>query len=197
MPRDARVGAMMQNFMVQPDGDGKRSNAKAAVPGMLVSQFSASKGISAALLRYLQGNAKIEHVDVVVPAAIAKAYGHPILSRYGLLGARMDGGVQLRPPNYAQFLRKSFLGCVVPDIDGAYEFLFAQVGKPYNKGAILDFFLCRERKFSWDQSSWFCDELDFCAYWRGGKVVLNTTNPLNLTPQELFLSDDLTTQYGE
>lgn len=162
--------------------------------GMLICQFSASKGFSAALLRYLQGNADIEHVDMVIPAAVAKAHGHPILSRYGLLGARLDGGVQMRSPNYAKFTRTIVKGCVVPDIDAAYEFLFAQIGKPYNKGAILDFIFGRERKFTWYQKSWFCDEYAYCAYWKGKKALLETENPLNLTPQEMLLSDDLTTQ---
>ena len=65
------------------------------------------------------------------------------------LGARLDGGVQTRPPNYEKWSR------VVPYYkERAYwDFLKAQIGKPYDKLAIFAFAVDR------DWRSWFCDEL--------------------------------------
>jgi hypothetical protein len=55
-----------------------------------------------------------------------------------LLGARLDGGVQIRPPNYEKFSRVERVVISVPYYkERAYwDFLKAQVGKPYDKLAI-------------------------------------------------------------
>jgi hypothetical protein len=168
--------------------------------GLLVCQFSATAGVSAALLRYMQGKARIEHVDLVIPRAVALRYCNALqpvpLTGYGLLGARFSGGVQLRPANYDKFTRIVRKGCIVPDIDAAYRFAFAQIGKPYDKGAILDFILDRRRPFTPERPEWFCDEFAYTAFWQGGKLLLDCENPLNLTPEEMMLSPDLKIQQG-
>ena len=54
----------------------------------------------------------------------------------GLLGG--DGGVQIRPPNYEKFSRVERVIAVPYYKEHAYwDFLKAQVGKPYNKLAIV------------------------------------------------------------
>lgn len=163
--------------------------------GMLVAQFSTEDGIGAAAIRYFSDSA-ISHVDLVIPRGIALQFGHPIQTATGLLGARMGGGVRLRAPNYAKFTRTIVKGCVVPDLHAAYVFAFGQIGKPYDKRAILDFFLHRHRNFTPMERSWFCDEFAYTAYWQGGKLLLGSGNPLRLTPQEMLLSPDLLTQQG-
>jgi hypothetical protein len=163
--------------------------------GLLCCQFSTEDGLGSGLIRYLS-DSDFSHVDLMIPQGIALQHGRPIPTRYGLLGARFNGGVQLRAPNYATFTRIALKGCIVPDIHAAYSFAFAQLGKPYDKGAILDFFLHRTRQFTPDEPSWFCDELAYTAYAQGGKLLLSTNNPLDLTPQEMYLSDDLLTQQG-
>ena len=163
--------------------------------GLLICQFSTESGFGAAAIRYLSVS-DYSHVDLVIPQGIALQHGKPIPTKYGLLGARLNGGVQLRSPNYAEFTRKELRGCVVPDVHAAYTFAFAQVGKPYDKGAIVDFFLRRQRRFTPLEKSWFCDEFAYTAFWQGGKLLLGTGNPLKLTPEEMRLSPDLQLQQG-
>ena len=52
-----------------------------------------------------------------------------------LLGARSDGGVLIRPPNYEKFARVERVVISVPYYrERAYwDFLKAQIGKPYDK----------------------------------------------------------------
>lgn len=149
--------------------------------GILTSQFSTEPGPSAAVLRYLTAG-EVSHVDLVLPSGY-------------LLGARLRGGVVARPPDYHKFSKIVRVSCMVPDVDAAYRFAYAQLGKPYNKQAIVDFFLHRERAFTLSQPRWFCDEMNYCIYLVGGVQLLNTTNPLMLTPQEELLSNCWTTRH--
>ena len=153
--------------------------------GMLVSQFSTEAGLGSAAIRYLSGSS-VSHVDLVVPEDMR--VGMVWLKKGWLLGARLQGGVQQRPPNYAKFTCTVRVGVQVPDVKAAYAFAVRQLGKPYNKRAIVDFFLHRDRKFTPDQPAWFCDELNYQIVAAGGLQLLDTENPLNLTPQEELLS---------
>lgn len=156
-----------------------------ANPGTLISQFSTEAGLGSAAIRYLSAGC-VSHVDLVVPEDIKVAGVQ--LKKGWLLGARLHGGVQQRPPGYARFTRTLRMAVEVPDVDAAYAFAVQQIGKPYNKGAILDFFLHRQRKFTPEQSAWFCDELNYQIVAAGGRLLLGTKNPLNLTPEEEMLS---------
>ncbi len=166
--------------------------------GLLLAQFSTENGFASAAIRYLTAS-DVSHVDLVVPRRIGleyyDAFHAPPTTPEGLLGARLNGGVQLRPSNYAKFTRTARLGCIVPDIGAAYKFAFDQIGKPYDKGAILDFFLHRKRKFTFDAPDWFCDCLNYAIFWKGGKKLLNCDNPEGLTPAEEMLSPDLQAQF--
>ena len=75
-----------------------------------------------------------------------------------LLGARSDGGVQIRPPNYEKFSRVERVVISVPYYkERAYwDFLKAQIGKPYDKLAIAAFAFNRDWR---SPDAWFCDEL--------------------------------------
>lgn len=119
-------------------------------------------------------NGEYSHVDVVVPL--------------GLLGARMSGGVMVRPTNYKTFTKKALVEVDVPNEAAALAFLYAQIGKPYNTEAIIDMMFHRQRNFYLEQPKWFCDELLYASVEEGGVLLLNTANPLTLTPQEVFLS---------
>lgn len=153
--------------------------------GLIVSQFSTEAGIGSAAIRYLS-DSSVSHVDLVIPEDMR--VGMVRLKKGWLLGARVNGGVQQRPPNYAKFTRKVQVGVQVPDVKAAYAFAAKQLGKPYNKRAIFDFFLHRDRKFTPNQPAWFCDELNYQIVAAGGVLLLDTNNPLNLTPQEELLS---------
>lgn len=158
-------------------------------PGVLTAQFSTERGVEAALIRYLSAG-WCSHVDVVAPRAVCMEHGFaPFGNGPMLLGAKQNGGVQLRPNDYAKFTRTARVHVELPDIDAAYRFLFAQLHKPYATQRILDFFLHKfgaERPFNPDRKSWFCDELLYETCAAGGVQLLNTENPLNLTPQTVL-----------
>jgi hypothetical protein len=75
-----------------------------------------------------------------------------------LLGARLDGGVAIRPPNYEKFSRVERVVIAVPYYkERAYwDFLKAQLGKPYDMKAIVAFAVNRDWR---SKDAWFCDEL--------------------------------------
>jgi hypothetical protein len=75
-----------------------------------------------------------------------------------LLGARSDGGAQIRPPNYEKFSRVERVVISVPYYkERAYwDFLKAQLGKPYDKLAIAAFAFNRNWR---SPDAWFCGEL--------------------------------------
>lgn len=81
------------------------------------------------------------------------------------LGARNDRvggkppGVQIRPGDYAKFAySETFIVPATAEQEKAFwGFLFAQVGKPYDRLAILGFVSGR----NWRQDdAWFCAEID-------------------------------------
>jgi hypothetical protein len=76
----------------------------------------------------------------------------------GLLGARLDGGVQIRPPNYEKSSCVERVVISVPYCkERAYwDFLKAQIGKPYDKLAIVSFAVNRNWR---ETDAWFCNEL--------------------------------------
>ena len=148
--------------------------------------------MGASLIRWLT-NSEVSHVDLVVPRAIALRYTkQPLQSREGLLGSRLDGGVQLRPSDYARFTKVVRVGALVPDMDAAYAYAFSQIGKPYSKQAIVDMFLHRHRPVPMNPSRWFCSELNYMIYKTGGTELLRTDFPDIVTPEEEMLSPDWT-----
>src|ERR1700751_4974409 len=95
------------------------------------------------------------HPHISARLVLARRLGHG----WGrLLGARLDGGVAIRPPNYEKFTRVERVVISVPYYkERAYwDFLKAQVGKPYDKLAIVAFAVNRNWR---SPDAWFCDEL--------------------------------------
>ena len=75
-----------------------------------------------------------------------------------LLGARLDGGVAIRPPNYEKFSRVERVVIAMPYYKERpyWDFLKALLGKPYDKLAIVAFAVNRDWR---SPDAWFCDEL--------------------------------------
>lgn len=171
--------------------------------GILSSQFSTESDPVSAAIRYLT-DGDYSHVDLIVTKANIVAFSAFVPNpktrtlletwepEYGLLGARLNGGVAIRKPGYANFTKIAHCTCEVPDVNAGYVFAFSQIGKPYDKTAILNMFLHRARPFSMQMPQWFCDCLNYTIYWAAGKLLLNTTNPERLSPQEEYLSNDWT-----
>lgn len=136
----------------------------------VVLQFSTSPGIVSAVIRWATWST-ISHVDFVIEGGY-------------LLGARTDGGVQIRPPNYTKFSR--LVRYEVEDApDSIIHTAKTQTGKPYDYGAISDFLFHRD----WEKKTrWFCSELVAWAFEENGYPLLNTNRLDRITPRDLTLS---------
>lgn len=105
------------------------------------------------------------------------------------LGAHFDGGVMARPSTYdaGKYGQQMFvqIPCLQVQADMFHAFLRAQVGKPYDLGAIGALVFERE----WRQTDkWFCSELQAAALEHCGffSSPLCTDN-WKITPRDLLL----------
>lgn len=140
---------------------------------MIVVQFVSTADISSELIEWY-GHGLFSHVDCVLPDG-------------SLLGARQDEGVQIRPPDYEKFDRKLAvqLPCPMAVSDKFYEFIKAQVGKPYDMTAIAGFASGRDWR---TPDSWFCSELAAAALEQSGYFAGKLSTPANkVTPDDLLL----------
>jgi hypothetical protein len=136
----------------------------------VVLSFDQGSGFSSGAIEYYSG--PWSHVDNVTPK--------------GLLGARSDrvggqpAGVWPRPPGYQKSLRgqaRVSLPCSAGQYQRWLDFLYAQVGKRYDKLAIFAFIIERDWR---DESAWFCSELAARAL-----EVAGILPPLSLTPNKI------------
>lgn len=117
-------------------------------------QFSRQADLASdAIAWFTQGT--FSHVDAVLPSG-------------ELLGARSDhiggkpSGVQIRPHDYAKWAQKVTFEVPVSEqqkID-FWNFLYHQIGKPYDTKAIWGFVLGRYWR---EDDSWICSELQASA----------------------------------
>ena len=118
---------------------------------MISLQFSATDTFKSKLIRLFSHGAGYSHVDA-------------ILADGTLLGSRADtlcgipAGVQIRPKDYIPFSKVLRIDLTASDIQTTafYDFLQTQIGKPYDKRAIIGFLFGRDWRGT---SSWFCSEL--------------------------------------
>jgi len=103
------------------------------------------------------------------------------------LGARSDGGVQLRPCARDRYSRiEQFVTSV--GMDAAYKWALTQVGKPYDYSAIIGMAIDRDWR---DESKYFCSELIALAFEKVGYPLLSTrpsVGAYRITPRDLLLS---------
>lgn len=109
------------------------------------------------------------------------------------LGARSDSvggklaGVQIRPGNYETFSRvlELALPCTADQETRFWNFLNAQIGKPYDKTAIVAFPFERDWR---EPDSWFCSELIAAALEDCGWLPKPLPNEVNeITPRDVLL----------
>jgi uncharacterized protein YycO len=121
--------------------------------GQIVMQFAGNDTSLGSKAIEWFSHSKWSHVDTVMPGG-------------SLLGARSDviqgipAGVQIRPANYVHKehdrLKRVHIPCADAVAKAYYDFVLAQVGKPYDKTAIFAFIVDR----NWEApDSWFCSEL--------------------------------------
>lgn len=146
---------------------------------MILLQFSTVPALSSSLIRLFE-HGWCSHVDVVLPEG-------------KLLGARSDviggapAGVQIRRPAYENWSRTELVQLLAtPKMEARfYGFLNAQIGKPYDKTAIVAFALNRNWR---EDDSWFCSELVAAALEACGWFPQPLANVVNkITPSDLLL----------
>lgn len=145
----------------------------------ILLQFSAQHDIGSDMIEWFsQGS--YSHVDVV-------------LHDGSLLGARSDvckgvpSGVQIRPVDYAPFVRKLIvpLPCDPKTAANFYTFVQSQIGKPYDSTAILAFAFGRNWQ---EEDSWFCSELVAAGLQKSNYFLYPLAVPSNkITPDALVL----------
>jgi uncharacterized protein YycO len=137
---------------------------------LITLQFVTESGWQSALIRWFTWS-DYSHVDF-------------LLADGSLLGARLDGGVKIRPSNYANFKAKGIYQIEAPGT--VLDYAKKQLGKPYDARGILNFGLHRR---NWrDESAWFCSELVAAAFEQGGLPIVNTPDAGRVTPRDLTLS---------
>ena len=151
---------------------------------MITLQFSTERDAVSGFIRWAT-RAPFSHCDCVLPNGC-------------LLGARFSGGVRVRKPFYANFSRIARYTCnsMNPKQEEVfYDFLYAQVWKPYDTAGIFNFLL--HRKHDWRAGkAWFCDALLDAASIQAQDAFL-MGDPCDFTPATLTYSPKLEMQFDE
>jgi hypothetical protein len=143
-------------------------------------QFCATDGIEGWVIRWFT-QAIVNHVDVVLPNGT-------------LLGAQLasglggqPSGVRIRPAGYVPMPRRYRATFTVDQgrYDAFMGFLSAQLGKPYDRAAIVAFAVGRDWR---DDRAWFCSELVVAALEQAGIIPELCVLPSCITPQDLMLA---------
>lgn len=107
-----------------------------------------------------------------------------------LLGARSNGGVQIRPPDYANFTAKMVIEfpCTYTNEMLFFDFLDRQIGKPYDHTALAGLVLNRDWR---NPDKWFCSEL-FQAAAEYAYIVKKLTTPVAfISPRDVMIEGEL------
>ena len=100
------------------------------------------------------------------------------------LGARLDGGVLIRPHDYIKPSKFRYAYVEVPDPRKVYGWATTQVGKPYDWTAIAGFL----PRINWhDPHRWFCSELVAAGFEQAGSPIVDRAS-FRVTPQTAYES---------
>lgn len=135
---------------------------------MIRYQLVTGYGPTSAAVAWFSGGT-FSHVDAVLPDG-------------RLLGARMSGGVQIRPPNYERWSKRVVFSLLKGNEAEWLSFLYGQVGKPYDHTAIWGFAAGRDWR---EPDSWFCSELAAAALEMAGGCPVLYTPTNKITPSGL------------
>jgi uncharacterized protein YycO len=111
----------------------------------------------------------------------------------GWLGARSNGGVQIRPWDYTKVDKEEIRAITLDDATetNIMNWFHAQIGKPY------DFLAIAGMPFRQDWRSdkrWFCSELVAAGFQQAGVELLDVDHLNRVTPRDLYLSPLLKAQ---
>lgn len=106
----------------------------------------------------------------------------------GYLGARFNGGVAVRAFDYIVPVKEEFryLELSEDNYNKAREFLYAQIGKPYDWRAIIGIGLRND--FYTNGKSWFCSEILMSGSQAASSPLLNIERVDRITPRDIGLS---------
>lgn len=128
------------------------------------------------LIKWKAGG-KVSHIEFIIPGTDGKIQ---------TIGARLEGGVAVRPINYSTFAIDLRFSSIVTDEQHSklMSFLLLQVGKPYGVTEIIDISRNDSDVYWKDFSSWICSKLWIVAMIEAGILpdisgVLG--NDINLT----------------
>ena len=108
-----------------------------------------------------------------------------VLSDGRFLGARLDGGVQIRPHDYLKPAAFRYAYVEVPDSRKVYGWAISQVGKKYDWLAIAAFI----PRTNWrDPSRWFCSEMTAFGFEQAHHPIIDTAAS-RVTPQMDYESE--------
>lgn len=142
--------------------------------------FSCGASLSSRLIAwYGNGYGGFSHVDAVLPSG-------------ALLGARDDrvggqpAGVHIRPDNYEKWIRRTIvtIPCTQAQATAWESWLRAQVGKPYDSGAIWGFILGVRGH---QNGHWICSACQTGALRHIGVLHPFSVPDAQVTPDSLFL----------
>lgn len=144
--------------------------------GELYIQFVGTPGIYSKAIRWFTAGT-VSHVDAVLPS------GRLLGSRADKVGGA-NRGVHIRAADYEPFNPRVLFRVETEQekVSSYWDFLFGQLGKPYDKPAILGFGFGRNWR---EDDSWFCSELIARAL-EVSHVLPELFAPANkITPQNL------------
>lgn len=148
---------------------------------VITLQFSATGGLESDAIK-LFSRGWPSHVDAMFPGAGGTLLG----ARSDVIGGQPPG-VRIRPLGYEtwQHTQVIQLNATPEQEDAFHRFLFAQVGKPYDKIAIAAFAVARDWR---EPDSWFCSELIAAALEACDWFPAPLANVVNeITPRDLLL----------
>lgn len=105
----------------------------------------------------------------------------------GWLGARSNGGVQIRPWNYCSYNNEEIRQITLPEEKELQimEWFRQQIGKPYDYLAVAGMPFRKDWR---DDTRWFCSELAIAGFEQAGINLLNIERLNRVTPRDLYLS---------
>lgn len=158
----------------------------------IVYQLATQKGIGSSVIRAFSWS-EFSHVDIVLHDV---SNGWWLGDDGWLLGARSHpdtapkAGVWVRNPCYAPFAKTQKFSVEVTDEQhlAFWNFIAAQVTKPYDMTAITQFVTHGERDWTEDDS-WFCSELVAAGFKAAGVPFFNWDVRVNhIMPEHLRFS---------
>jgi hypothetical protein len=129
---------------------------------------------------YGQGSGGYSHVDIVLPD------GSLLGARDDVIGGAPRAGIYIRPDHYEKWLRRCIveIPCTKAQADAAEKWGHAQVGKEYDRGAILSFIFGTKQH---EPGHWICSALG-TGFLRAGKLLHELPiHPSQVTPNALHL----------